>query len=196
MSEELLAAAGLTSRYTLGFIFLAAALAKLSDRKEFEQAVGNYELLPEALVPTAAAWIPRVEFACGLALIFGIAANVAGGLAASLLVVFTVAIVVNLHRGRHIDCGCRGRVAPREIGWSRVLVNVALVAVVLTASYANPSSLSLVTLGETSDGLALHDSIALVTVSAALVLLHGVVGEALRVRASAEELGESFGMFT
>ena len=42
MSEELIGAAALTSRYVVGLVFLTAALPKLFARRQFRQAVSNY----------------------------------------------------------------------------------------------------------------------------------------------------------
>jgi hypothetical protein len=50
--------------------------------------------------------------------------------AAMLLVVYAVAIGVNLLRGRRdIDCGCAGPASRRPIAWSLVARNVVLAAI-------------------------------------------------------------------
>ena len=49
-------------------------------------------------------------------------------LAAALLVGFTVAIVVNLARGKRPDCHCFGRLSSKPLGWGTVARNVVLLA--------------------------------------------------------------------
>src|SRR5215211_7230933 len=106
-------AAALFLRFLLAFVFLTAALPKLFARDDFERALRNYELLPRRLVPTVAAWLPRVELACALALFAGFAITFVTAIAAGMLTVFAAAVAVNLARGRIIECGCYSSSAPR-----------------------------------------------------------------------------------
>src|SRR6266704_1448883 len=90
----------------LGAIFVVAALPKIVDPPSFSHMVYNYRILPGALVNLMGLTMPWVELLCGLALILGIWRGTATAIIAAMLVVFMIAIGINLGRGNAIDCGC------------------------------------------------------------------------------------------
>jgi len=90
----------------LGLFFVVAALPKLVDPPSFAHMVYNYRLVPGALVNLMALAMPWLELLAGLALILGIWARTSAGVVGALLLVFILAISVNLVRGNAIDCGC------------------------------------------------------------------------------------------
>jgi uncharacterized membrane protein YphA (DoxX/SURF4 family) len=90
----------------LGLFFVIAALPKLSDPPSFAHMVYNYRIVPGALINLMALTMPWIELLCGLALILGIWKDAARTLIALLLLVFILAISVNLMRNNAIDCGC------------------------------------------------------------------------------------------
>jgi uncharacterized membrane protein YphA (DoxX/SURF4 family) len=91
---------------TLGALFVAAALPKIIDPPSFAHMIYNYRIVPASLVNVMALTMPWVELLCGLALILGIWKRAALSLIAAMLVVFIIAIGINLGRGNAIDCGC------------------------------------------------------------------------------------------
>jgi len=90
----------------LGAIFIAAALPKIADPPSFAHMIYNYRLVPASLVNLMAMTMPWIELLCGVALILGIWTPAARAIIAAMLVVFIIAISVNLARGNAIDCGC------------------------------------------------------------------------------------------
>lgn len=90
----------------LGIFFVIASLPKLGDPPSFAHMVYNYRIVPGALINLMALTMPWVELLCGLALILGIWKDAARMLIALLLLVFIVAISINLMRNNAIDCGC------------------------------------------------------------------------------------------
>jgi putative oxidoreductase len=106
--KEALASPWLTVRVqiALGLFFVAAALPKLVDPPSFAHMIYNYRLVPGALVNLMALVMPWLELLAGLALILGIWTRTSAGLVGALLLVFLVAISLNLARGNAIDCGC------------------------------------------------------------------------------------------
>jgi putative oxidoreductase len=90
----------------LGVFFVAAALPKIVDPPSFAHMIYNYKLVPPVLLNFMALTMPWVELLAGLALIFGIWRDTANALVAAMLVMFIVAIGINLGRGNAIDCGC------------------------------------------------------------------------------------------
>ncbi len=90
----------------LGAIFVVAALPKIADPPSFAHMIYNYRLLPAGLINISALTMPWVELLIGLALIVGVWKRPARWIITAMLVVFIVAIAVNLARNNAIDCGC------------------------------------------------------------------------------------------
>jgi len=173
MSEELIGAAALTGRYVIGCVLLMAALPKLFARRQFAQAVANYQLLPDRLVHPVAAWLPRVEVICGGCLLLGIAIKPVAAVTGVMLGAFAVAVTVNLIQGREIECGCSGTVAPRRIGWSLVVGDLALAVVAAGVALADPGVLRFSGEGSPSNaGLTASDGVAALLIGSSLVLLY------------------------
>jgi putative oxidoreductase len=90
----------------LGAIFIVAALPKIADPPSFAHMIYNYRLLPAGLINISSLVMPWVELLCGIALVLGVWRRAALTIITILLVVFIVAISINLGRGNAIDCGC------------------------------------------------------------------------------------------
>lgn len=133
---------GLTGAIGGGLVFAEAGLAKLRHRELVPGVIANYRLLPEALVGPVAAVLPWAELGLGLGLV---ASGITGGMlfwlalpAAALLVVFALAMAINIRRGRStIDCGCGRSQLRQTLHPALVLRNFALAG--LVALHALPT---------------------------------------------------------
>jgi hypothetical protein len=114
---------------TVSLIFIFSGLSKLQGRNFLSQ-LADYRLLPPNAVVVVAWVLPWVELALGTALLFGLAPAMTLAACGGLLAVFTVAVIVNLVRGRQIACGCRGGGA--VISWRLVAVNLSLIIAIAT----------------------------------------------------------------
>ncbi|MEO0998656.1 MAG: MauE/DoxX family redox-associated membrane protein [Pseudomonadota bacterium] len=129
----------LALRWVLATVFVIGVAHKLAAPADFVAALGNYELLPRALTAPVARVLIGFEAAAALALLADTRAG--GGLAAALLVLYTLAIAVNLVRDRrNIDCGCAGPGVRRPLSGWLVARNGALIA--LAAMTAMPHAAS------------------------------------------------------
>ncbi|MGH3352964.1 MAG: DoxX family protein [Nocardioides sp.] len=129
---------GLAGRLYLGFVFLAAGLAKLPEPAITEQAVRGYQLLPWQLAPAYAIAMPIAEIVLGAMLILGLFTRTAAVAIALGLCSFIVGITAAWARGLNIDCGCFGGGGAsadpsyladtfRDLGWLAIAVYLIVV---------------------------------------------------------------------
>jgi uncharacterized membrane protein YphA (DoxX/SURF4 family) len=95
-------------QFVLAAFFVVAGIAKIVDPPGFAHEIHNYKMVPGALVNAMALILPWLEVVTGVALFFGIARRTAAKVLGILLLVFIVALGVNLARGHAVDCGCFG----------------------------------------------------------------------------------------
>lgn len=116
----------LSIRLLLGFIFILAAITKVTDPLGFSQSIYNYKLMPDFTINFFAIAFPWIELVAGLLIIFGISVKENAAILSGLLIVFIIAIVISLSRGLNIDCGCFGTVGGTKIGLQKILENIGL----------------------------------------------------------------------
>jgi hypothetical protein len=117
---------GLAIRVLVALLFLTAAAGKFRHRQVFRGVVANYRLLSESAVPVFALLLPPVEAAVAAALLFAPSPWPAMS-AAALLVLFAVAMAINIRRGRrNIDCGCFQSALKQTLSWILVARNGGL----------------------------------------------------------------------
>lgn len=159
--------AGYAAAFGVGAVFLTAGIAKLRNRRVFPGVVANYRLLSPALVGTVASLLPPAEVAIGLCLIAGI--SLAAIPAAALLLLFAVAMAINIRRGRsHIDCGCGRSELRQTLSATLVIRNVVLAMLLLPALVQLPAPGSAGWLIGLASGAALYLMTLLVNALAAL----------------------------
>ena len=116
----------LSIRVLTALVFLSAALGKVRHRLAFQGVVTNYRLLPSIAVPGFAWLLPLLEAAAAVALLFA-AAPWPEAIAATLLILFSAAMAINIRRGRrHIDCGCFQSSLKQTLSWILVARNAGL----------------------------------------------------------------------
>jgi putative oxidoreductase len=96
----------LVFRLVLGVTFVYASLDKIAHPEQFAKIVYNYKILPGFLINIFAVTLPWIEFLAGLFLILGIFCESASLLISFLLVIFLIAISINVLRGVNLNCGC------------------------------------------------------------------------------------------
>ena len=137
-----LSVTGLAASVGVGLILLGAGLGKLRHRALLPGVIANYRLLPAALVTPAAIILPLAEIAVGALLLGGIR-PLPALLGIGLLVLFALAMAINLLRGRaHISCGCGRNELSQSLSWSLVARNLALAAALLPR-LMEPAALSM-----------------------------------------------------
>jgi hypothetical protein len=134
MLGELISAAGLAGRVCVGLVFGLAALDKMLHWRILEGVIGNYRLLPHMLVRPATYVLPPLELAVSLALLGGVILLPAVASAMTLLLIFALAMAINIRRGRrYIDCGCHQSFLRQVVRPGLVVRNLVLIGI-LSAS--------------------------------------------------------------
>jgi len=94
-------------RLLIGFIFIYAGIEKILAPAEFAEAIDNYRMLPAALINILAITLPWIELITGVLLIVGFFIKGSSLILLGLLLIFAVAITINIIRGVDISCGCK-----------------------------------------------------------------------------------------
>jgi hypothetical protein len=125
----------LALRFALAAVLLQAATHKLRSVAGFAAAIMAYRLLPERLSFAAAATFAAAELAIGCALLLPTAGPLPALAAGALIALYSLAVAVNLARGRReIDCGCTGPAARQPLRGALLVRNAVLVAAAATCA--------------------------------------------------------------
>jgi putative oxidoreductase len=117
--------------------FLLAAVPKLLNPLAFAKAITNYRLiLPvigQAYIYPVAMFMPALEAAGALALLFNRWRRAGSFICGALLILFIVLIAQAMIRGLNIDCGCFGtgavsRTMGQKVGLEKILENTLWLA--------------------------------------------------------------------
>jgi len=93
-------------RLILGGLFIYAGIHKVANPHGFAMIVSNYKILPDTLITLLAVVMPWLEITAGFLLVAGVFKRTSALVLSSLLLVFMIAISINLIRGLNFDCGC------------------------------------------------------------------------------------------
>ncbi len=93
-------------RLTLGGLFIYASLHKIRNTIQFKDMISKYEILPYWMINITSIVLPWLEFLIGAFLIVGIFVRSCAIMQCSLLIIFILAISLNIARGLTIYCGC------------------------------------------------------------------------------------------
>ena len=130
--------------YGVALLLVAGAATKLHDRADFALAVEAYEIVPERLAGRFALAFAILELAAGLLLLPAAGRPYGAVLTVGVVGTATLAVIVNLRRGRRmIDCGCGGVSGRQPISWWLVGRNIGLLALLLAAPALAPVGLDL-----------------------------------------------------
>ena len=128
----------------LGAVFIAASVDKIVYPAEFAKIIHNYRLLPGFLINLWAITLPWIELACGLLLVLGFYREGALSVIVFLLIVFMIAIGINIIRGVDLTCGCfTVSEAARSNAWGTFIRDSWLLAAALFIYFFDSAALAL-----------------------------------------------------
>src|SRR6185369_10552241 len=126
-------------RIALSGVFGIAGVTKLIDPRGTREAVKNFGA-PEPLVPAISLALPILELAVAAGLLFTETSRVSALAALLVLMLFIVAISVNLARGRTHECHCFGQLYSRPLGWPTLARNIAFAFCALVLLWQPPET--------------------------------------------------------
>ena len=117
--------ATLAVRWMVAAVFLLAVVHKTRSVVAFSATLRSYQLLPDVLTGVVAYLLIAAEAVTAVALLLNI--NDGAVAAASLLLLYAIAMLINLLRGRRdIDCGCSGPALRQPLSFHLVVRNLLL----------------------------------------------------------------------
>jgi len=130
-------------RIILSLVFIFAGIEKITNPAGFSDSIGYYKLFPSLLVNLSAIIIPWIELITGILLLLGISVKENAAIITTLLIIFTLAIIISLIRGLNIDCGCFGTAFGEKIGLLKVTENILLIICGVMLAVFDPDYLSI-----------------------------------------------------
>lgn len=136
----------------VALLFAAAAVHKLRDLRRFDEIFSAYGLLPAPRGLGLSRAVPLLEILVAAGLLFGRSRAIAAVVGIGLLLLYGLAIAVNLRRGRRdLACGCGGPDDRRPIApwmvWRNLFVAAALGTVLLPATARELELTDMLTIG-------------------------------------------------
>jgi putative oxidoreductase len=130
---------GLCFRVYVGGVFIYAGMYKINYPVEFAESIAAYQLVPYWALNLTALIMPWTELVAGVLLVLGLRTKSAAAVIGTMLVVFSLAILITMVRGIPIDCGCFTSM-DEPMGWQTLLRDLVWLAMTLQI-YMFPSAL-------------------------------------------------------
>lgn len=135
---------GFACRILIGLVLMSSGFTKTDNWDHHINTIRGYRLLPESLLKPAGFALAVSEVLLGSAMVLGVGLRAAGLATSVIMVLYGLAISVNLLRGnRNIECGCGGVLGAHKISWWLSARNLALAAVSLWLSWDPPRWMAL-----------------------------------------------------
>lgn len=114
-------------RLYIAGLFIYATMNKINYAAEFAETIASYRIVPYWAVNFMAVTLPWIELICGILLVCGIRVRSAIVVASGLLVMFTLAMAINLIWQAPISCGCFHTLED-TISWKTLLRDLLWIA--------------------------------------------------------------------
>ena len=107
-------------RVYIGGLFIYASMYKINYTAEFAETIASYQIVPYMAVNIIAVVLPWIELVSGVLLVAGIRARSAVVFLGLMLIMFTIAMFINLMRDAPISCGCFHSIGEKISWWTLV----------------------------------------------------------------------------
>ncbi|MGC4377299.1 MauE/DoxX family redox-associated membrane protein [Fictibacillus sp. Mic-4] len=115
-------------RMVIGIIFFSSFISKITNLTEHSNVIKSYKILPNKFVMSFAFVEISLEFFSSLLVLLGYLQEIASSILILLLILYSLAISLNLFNGRtRISCGCKGVMGDHKLSWILVLRNLLII---------------------------------------------------------------------
>lgn len=123
-------------RICIAIIFISSSISKYNTFDKHIGIIEDYKVLPTNWSRVMGKLDITAEFVVGLLLLVGLFQFFGGFFAACILLIYTIAIVINLLRGRNeISCGCGGVLGNHNLSWILVTRNILLSLICIKVAF-------------------------------------------------------------
>lgn len=158
--------------FLMGLLFLLTAIDKLSHWKEHIHAIDDYQIIRSSLTTLFLVLFTTGELIVSISLLVvgPLFFNISIGIL--LLVVYSVAVAINLRRGNtQLSCGCGSVLENGQLSGSLIIRNVLLIAISAFMLIFNQFSLQ---------SLNLFERIPVFLLSLSTLLIYGIIQHVLK----------------
>lgn len=122
-------------RILIGTLFVFSGLLKYSDLASFNETIEAFRIIPSrysSIIYFFTISIPSIEIICGIALICNHFRKKMCMILLVLMIIFTIAVSIDIHRGIIIDCGCFGILDIfGKLSLSKIFFNMSIVLLLI-----------------------------------------------------------------
>ncbi|MFT9359671.1 MauE/DoxX family redox-associated membrane protein [Acetobacter okinawensis] len=141
----------------MGSLFVLAGFAKLKNHDTFLTLLAGYRLLPAFMLEPMAWGLGIVELLAGLAMMSGRYVLWGGVAITAMLVIFALAMSVNLMRGRtSLSCGCTPGITSEFLSWKGVGRTLAYIPLAIVPLYGQPMAMPFIWCAGVVAGLCIY----------------------------------------
>lgn len=117
---------------SFGYMFLSSCYTKVKNFEDHVAVINSYQIVPVPLLRFSAYLDISCEILLGVALFIGLFLPFTYIFSAIVLFVYSIAIFINLRRGRFdLDCGCGGIAGNHKISYKLIYRNLFLILLAL-----------------------------------------------------------------
>ena len=130
-------------RLLVGGVFVVAGTLKIGHGALFASEIAAMRLVPPALIPVIALFLPFVEVGLGAYLVAGLYVRAVSSIASLQLLVFAGVVASAVIRHVPTSCGCFGPADTAPASWSDVVRDLGLALAALVVALRPPGRFAL-----------------------------------------------------
>ncbi|PMC36385.1 hypothetical protein CJ195_16490 [Bacillus sp. UMB0899] len=119
----------------IALIFFTSLFEKVSRTKESLEHIAAYKIIPNKFVSPFFIFTMLLHLLVTIIFLSRIYLSIGTLIAISLIIIYTIAIIVNLIRKEKIDCGCLGILGDHIISWKLVFRNLIIIFLIYLSYY-------------------------------------------------------------
>ncbi|WP_010490980.1 MauE/DoxX family redox-associated membrane protein [Paenibacillus elgii] len=119
-------------RILLAILFISSSVSSLRHWQAHLGIIKDYKILPVSLIRWFAILEHTIKWLVGIFLLFGMHSSLAALTGSGLLLMYSIAITINLLRDRReLSCGCGGLAGNHLLSWKLIVRNLFLIGMCL-----------------------------------------------------------------